>query len=238
MFDVLYTANHITILKVLDDEGKPHSYGLPGWADETLKTVAIPDEDTLAGMDGDLLLRVANTLVPPGESQWPTLPPDAARTIWTLLQTTKFPLPTFTVVGKPLKGQGKKKAAKKPKKELPVKAASTTNLAPGNDAPQQEVPMATKTKSAKSAKGKSAKAKAKKATKSAKSTNGLPKEGTKKDKLLKLVQRASGATMAEMLKTTGWKACRGTLGEVVDAAKQTLTMVKGEDGKASRWYAK
>jgi Protein of unknown function (DUF3489) len=81
-------------------------------------------------------------------------------------------------------------------------------------------------------------AKAKKATKRAKATNVLPRPGSKKAKLLALVQRTGGATMKEMLSSIGWKACRGTLGVVVAAAKMKLTMVKGEDGKASRWFAK
>jgi hypothetical protein len=67
---------------------------------------------------------------------------------------------------------------------------------------------------------------------------GMRKDGTKKAKLRALVMRPQGATMAEMLKMTGWQARRGTLGEVCVAAKKSLTITKGEGDEPSRWYVK
>lgn len=63
----------------------------------------------------------------------------------------------------------------------------------------------------------------------------LPREGTKKAKLL-AGQPQGEATMAEMLKLTGWKACPGTLGETARAAGKHVRHESGKGGKASRWY--
>lgn len=103
--------------------------------------------------------------------------------------------------------------------------------------PQQEPDMAkakkskTKTKAAKKA------AKTPKAPKEKKVKDGLPRAGSKKAELLRLLQRKTGATMAEMLEATGWKACLGTAKAVAEAAKLKFRHERGVDGKPSRWYA-
>lgn len=93
----------------------------------------------------------------------------------------------------------------------------------------QEANMAKTTK----AKSKSKKT-AKPATK--KSSNGLPREGSKAAKLLDLISRKEGATLAEMLKVTGWKECRGTASVLAGKIGKKLTLIK-EEGKANRWKA-
>ncbi len=82
-------------------------------------------------------------------------------------------------------------------------------------------------------------AKAKKAPKEkkAKAPAGEPRAGSKKAELLRLLSRKTGATMAEMLEATGWKACLGTAKAVTLAAKLKFRSERGTDGKASRWYA-
>lgn len=70
-------------------------------------------------------------------------------------------------------------------------------------------------------------------------TNGssAPREGSKAHKLLQLVSRPDGATLAEMLNATGWKECRGTALLLARRVGKKLTLIKGEDGKVNRWKA-
>jgi hypothetical protein len=63
-----------------------------------------------------------------------------------------------------------------------------------------------------------------------------PRPGSKQEALLDLVRRKQGASLAEMLKATGWLECRGTLGRVCKKAGYSLTRRK-EKG-ISRYYAK
>lgn len=68
---------------------------------------------------------------------------------------------------------------------------------------------------------------------------GMPREGSKADKLLKLILRDGGATFAEMQKATGWKEMRGTASVLAERAGKKLTMIKDPEGKkATRWQAK
>jgi hypothetical protein len=65
----------------------------------------------------------------------------------------------------------------------------------------------------------------------------LPRAGTKAAKLLALCQRKGRATMAQMLKATGWKACLGTAKQVAVAAGKTFEIVRAS-GKANLWVAR
>lgn len=76
-----------------------------------------------------------------------------------------------------------------------------------------------------------------KSKKSKTNGNSLPREGTKKARLLSMLCRDGGATKAEMLAMTGWKAALGTAAEVAKAAGKKLEIIK-EEGKVNRWVAK
>lgn len=99
---------------------------------------------------------------------------------------------------------------------------------------ETEMAAAKKTKSKKPAKAKTAKAP--KVAKAKTNGNGLPREGSKNAKLLGLISRPGGATLAEMLKATGWKECRGTASVLAKVIGKKLTLIK-EEGKAKRWEA-
>jgi hypothetical protein len=64
-----------------------------------------------------------------------------------------------------------------------------------------------------------------------------PREGTKNRKLLDLMARPGGATMAELLKATGWKRCTGTMRDVARDYGYTITRHPGADGAPARWEA-
>lgn len=63
---------------------------------------------------------------------------------------------------------------------------------------------------------------------------GLPREGSKSDKLLKLLQRENGATWTEMINATGWATVHGRMGVLAKAAGGKLERVV-EEGKVTRW---
>lgn len=67
--------------------------------------------------------------------------------------------------------------------------------------------------------------------------NGAPRPGSKNEKLLNLITKPGGATLAEMLKATGWKECRGTASVIARKAGLKLESIK-EEGKATRWAAR
>lgn len=131
--------------------------------------------------------------------------------------------------------QPSKKDAKKASSGLTTsvpasKSVSTEAAAPATS--KRKAPkMAAKKKAAKKA---AKKATAKNAT-AAKPTKGAPREGTTAAKLLAMASKKGGATLAEMLKLTGWKECRGTLLELSRRVGKKIIMHKGEGNKASRW---
>lgn len=116
--------------------------------------------------------------------------------------------------------------------------APATEPEPASE-PQQETDMATKTakktKAPKAPKEKTAKAPKEK--KARKESNGAPRPGSKNEKLLNLILKPGGATLAEMLKATGWKECRGTASVLARKAGKQLESIK-EEGKATRWAAR
>jgi hypothetical protein len=126
----------------------------------------------------------------------------------------------------------------------PVTTTPAADTPPADQSTQtEEANMAAKktakktaTKAKKTPKAKAA-PKAPKAAKEKKVSDGLPRAGSKKAELLRLLQRANGATMKEMLDSTGWKACLGTAKAVATAAKLKFRHEKGEGDKPSRWYA-
>lgn len=68
-------------------------------------------------------------------------------------------------------------------------------------------------------------------------TPTLPREGSKLAQLLALVKRPEGATMQEMLNLTGWKSCRGALGNVVSDAGLVLSINTPSEGEPKRYCA-
>ena len=94
---------------------------------------------------------------------------------------------------------------------------------------------AKKTKSKKAPKDKKPRTPRAKGT--AKKSEGAPREGTKAAKLLNLLMRPNGATLTEMLNTTGWKECRGTALELAARVGKKMSIVK-EEGKVTRWVIK
>jgi Protein of unknown function (DUF3489) len=74
-----------------------------------------------------------------------------------------------------------------------------------------------------------------KAAKTAKKESG-PREGVKTEKVLDLLKRSNGATLAELIRATGWQPhsvrgfLSGTIGKKLGLA---LTSTKAEDGERS-----
>lgn len=114
-----------------------------------------------------------------------------------------------------------KEAAAKQKEKLAADKAKAKEKAAADKAKAKEAAAKEK---AKAAKDKPA---------GAVRTTGEP---TMKMRLIALCQRDGGATMAQMLALTGWKACRGTLGQTADKLGLTLTKHTDPEGKkATRW---
>jgi hypothetical protein len=158
---------------------------------------------------------------------------DVPQAIWDLLNPTKA---TISAAGKEPKApkNKSKKSEKTLNKELPTnkegpKSSSPDDAVSTGDKKKETKTMATKTK-------KAAKKKSAAKTKTAKPANGMPREGTKKAKLLAAAQKSGGITKAEGQKLTGWKEFRGTLGQLADAAKMQVVTHKDPEGKkATRW---
>jgi hypothetical protein len=87
------------------------------------------------------------------------------------------------------------------------------------------------------AKAKSAtKAKATKKTPKAAKEAGAAKEGSKAAKIINLLKRADGATLAEIMKVSNWQAhsVRGFIsGTLTKKMGLTVVSAKGEDGERS-----
>ena len=87
------------------------------------------------------------------------------------------------------------------------------------------------------AKAKSAKkAKANKKTPKAAKEAGAARDGSKSAKIIDLLKRANGATLAEIMKAAGWQAhsVRGFIsGTLTKKMGLTIVSVKGEDGERS-----
>ena len=63
------------------------------------------------------------------------------------------------------------------------------------------------------------------------------RKDTKRSELLRLMERASGATMEELLDACGWTSCSNTIKVVAKKAGKKLVREK-EKGKITRYYAK
>jgi Protein of unknown function (DUF3489) len=77
-----------------------------------------------------------------------------------------------------------------------------------------------------------------KAPKSAKANPASkPKDGTKKDRVLELLRRKEGATIAEIAKATGWQnhTIRGFISGTI-SKKMGLTVLSSKNESAERIY--
>jgi hypothetical protein len=165
------------------------------------------------------------------------MPEDVTQAIWNLL------VPPPKDSSEPTPPAAKKRVRKpKAKKELPASDASAKEGSPDGAPPSDQTQEKTMAKGKAKAKGKTKKAAKKKVAAKKTATRkvpGMPREGTKKDKLLKAAQKSGGITKAEGVKLTGWKEFRGTLGELAKAAKMKVVIHKDKDGKkATRWEVK
>ena len=127
-----------------------------------------------------------------------------------------------------------------------IMSTETTEAGP---APEAQEPKATKKantgarrahvapKKGKSGKKASAAKKAPKAKKGAKSKESAsPREGSKTDRIMELLKRKDGATLAEITKATDWQAhsVRGFIsGALRKKMGLTVTSTKGENGERS-----
>ena len=97
--------------------------------------------------------------------------------------------------------------AKKGDAVAPAKASSKKNASQKKNAPQAKQGAKKASPKAKAAKpAKEAKAPSKKAAKKAVKKESVPREFSKKAIILDLLRRKQGATMAEIMKATGWQA--------------------------------
>jgi Protein of unknown function (DUF3489) len=108
---------------------------------------------------------------------------------------------------------------------VPGKATSKKQAAANNGAP----------KARKSAQGAKSKKYARKTAKAAKQEAG-PRTGSKSANVVALVARTNGATLAELMKATGWQAhsVRGFLSTA--SSKRGLTIQSLKNGKGERVY--
>lgn len=244
-FAVFYTPTPSRVAIVPGGDLSP----LPEWAQNGL---LLHKEEDLDGVEKDLLLRIASAM---SKEPVTALPPEPSKVLWGMLgdlQATVDVMEPEMAASTPGKaGKPARKRAEKSKKitkksstpDLEPGSASATSAAPEGTPPSAETKEATMAKqtkktaakNAKPAKGKAKPKAAPKAKAPRAKQDGL-RPGSKKQMLVDLVSRKSGATMEELLKATGWKACRGTLGEAVATAGKKLVVDK--EGKVARYYAK
>jgi len=111
-----------------------------------------------------------------------------------------------------------------------IVAEQGAHAAPQGATPRKGVPLTKKAPTARrNAKG----AKSKAAAKPARAKEGKARDGSKKAKILALLERKEGSTLAQMMKATGWQkhSVRGFLsGALGKKMGLTITNTKSEDG--------
>ena len=134
-----------------------------------------------------------------------------------------------TAATAPRKAVAKKTAPKKAAVKKSVKKAAPKKAAPKKAAPKKAAPKKAAPKGQKTAKG------AKKAAKPARAKEATsPRAESKGAKILALIRRPKGATLAELAKLTGWQnhSIRGYLsGTVGKKMGLTVESTKREDGE-------
>lgn len=213
---------NVTVVKVTDkDQGKAYTATLSDEGDCVDVYVNIIED--LAPFSRSVLNTLYNALAPEPVQKFPNQMV-ARQRLFALLGTV-------AKEWSPSDAPAPKGAETQPAESSATAVSADSGANPEQLQTEEEANMAAKKKT------KVKKTKTPKTPKEKKVSDGLPKAGTKKAELLRLLQREKGATMKEMLEATGWKACLGTAKAVTLAAKQKFRSEKGEGDKPTRWYA-